>query len=782
MVVVITVQTRRNRRVKESGVRMTRRAGRRWLPSGIAAGALVISSAGIAMAAVAPSAPQSAAVISAVDGAFTVQWAAPASSGDNPIQTYAVTSSSTVTGATQGSCSAPVDGTSCVVSGLDNGIAYTFSVTAFNRLTSPAATTAAISSQGKPTRPRDVAVTPGDGFADVAWSGPLSDGGAVVNKYAVSTSPSSPGCTTLGDPDRSCRLPGLTIGQQYTVTVTATNSYGTSIASDGVLTVPLRKTTKPLNVTATAGNASASVQWDPPADIGGSAIVSYRVETSPASSGCTTAAGTTTCNVTGLVNGTSYSVTVHATNAAGESVGSDAVMVTPRTVPDQPADLAVTAGDGNALVNWNAPDFNGGSNIVGYLVSTSPASAGCQTYVGVSPNPTQCTVTGLANGTSYQVSVLAYNVAGDSVRTAPVAVIPRTNPAAPINLTAVPGNGNATVNWTAPAFDGGRALISYQVTASPGGATCSATAPDTNCVLTGLTNGVQYALTVTATNSDQLQSTASTATVVSPLTIPTAPLNVSTYRGVNSAMVGWMAPASNGGRAISLYTVTAQPGGATCTSLQTACTVGGLTPGVDYSFTVVAANPAGTGPASDPVVQQVLNVPSAVRQVKVVAAGTTQSQLGKADVSWKAPVNSGGSPIVGYYVRSGSTGTAVCYTTTKTSCRLKGLVVSPSQITVESVNSQGSGPRTNASVKVPLTTFSSNYAGWRTQRFSGVGLLPNKKINILHQQSNGEYVVARTFRYSSGRHWQVKVAVPSGQSAWKVQVSGYTSPSIVVNR
>lgn len=61
----------------------------------------------------------------------------------------------------------------------------------------------------------------------------------------------------------------------------------------------------------------------------------------------------------------------------------------------------------------------------------------------------------------------------------------------------------------------------------------------------------------------------------------------------------WTPPASNGGSAITGYTVTASPGGHGHREwLRTSATVTGLTNGTGYTFTVKATNVAGTGPAS----------------------------------------------------------------------------------------------------------------------------------------------------------------------------------------
>ena len=166
----------------------------------------------------------------------------------------------------------------------------------------------------------------------------------------------------------------------------------------------------PSGVSATPGNGSATVTWSVPASNGGSAILNYTVTSTPGSITCTTPlANPKTCTVTGLTNGTAYTFTVAATNAVGTGPDSTpSAAVTPAaTAPGAPTGVTATAGPASATVSWT-PGPSNGSPILNYIVSSTPASAGCAAAVPA----TTCTVVGLTAGKSYVFFVTAHNVVG----------------------------------------------------------------------------------------------------------------------------------------------------------------------------------------------------------------------------------------------------------------------------------------------------------------------------------------------------------------------------------
>ena len=181
-------------------------------------------------------------------------------------------------------------------------------------------------------------------------------------------------------------------------------------------------------------------------------------------------------------------------------------------------------------------------------------------------------------------------------------------PNAPVIGAATAGAGQATVNWTAPSV-GIADTFSVKVldvTTNPAGVQVGAlrTAPAgaTSLVVTGLTNGSQYRFQVLASNAlgDSPFSAASNTVTPTTTTVPGAPTIGTATSGNTSVTLTWTAPASNGGSAITGYTVRAFAGTVLARSQSVTGNVGtvvvtGLTNGTAYTFDVAAVNAVGTG-------------------------------------------------------------------------------------------------------------------------------------------------------------------------------------------
>jgi hypothetical protein len=130
--------------------------------------------------------------------------------------------------------------------------------------------------------------------------------------------------------------------------------------------------------------------------------------------------------------------------------------------------------------------------------------------------------------------------------------------------------------------------------------------------------------------------------------LPAAATGVVSVPGSSAASVSWNAPASDGSP-INAYIVTPYKAGVaqtplTFASTATSQTIGGLTNGASYTFTVTTKNGSGAGPASRPSNASNVGAPLAP------TGATAKAGSGSATVSWTAPSSDNGSPITGYVV------------------------------------------------------------------------------------------------------------------------------------
>jgi hypothetical protein len=650
-----------------------------------------------------------------------------------------------------------------------------------------------------PTAPITAVVGPGSGTATVSWSVPSSNGGAAITSYTVVSNPGAISATTPDGSTLSLAVHGLTNGTTYTFTVTATNSVGSgpaSVPSNAV--TPASPPGQPFNVVATPGDASVGLTWSAPND-GGSIIDSYLIEVTPTSPAGATSARTvtqpnpstpapTSTTVTGLTNGTSYSFTVTAHNAAGYGPASGATSpVTPNALPGAPTAVTASAGNQQATVSWTAPSNVSSANVTSYTVTSNPGGL-TQTLVSPSPGavpPTTTTFGGLTNGVTYTFTVRATNSFGSGPASAASnAVTPSALPGTPTNVVASPADHQVTLSWTAPN-DGGSRIDSYTVQAFVNGASGATTtvnaanssvAAPTSVTLTGLTDGASYRFTVTAHNALGNGPTSALSAAVVPGPVPSAPGGVTASAGNGSATVSWNA-ANGNGSAIDSYTVTSSPGGIVTTvsgsPAPTTAFVNGLTNGVTYTFTVAAHNAVGTGPSSNPSNAVTPTGPPAAPTNVVATAGDHQVSL-----TWVAP-NNGGFRIDRYVVTEFPDGivTNVNAPTSTTSAPTNVIITGLSNgqsytFTVAAHTANGTSAPSQAST--PVTPF-----GLPSAPTNLVGTPADSQVNLTWTapSNNGARIDRYTIIMTSPGNTQTNVFAPDNVSSAPTSgvVSGLTN-------
>ena len=214
-----------------------------------------------------------------------------------------------------GVLAATVATTTWTGTGLTNGTAYSFYVTAVVGSVESAAS-ASVSVTPfvlAPATPSGVLATAGDAQVVLTWSAAANAQSYKV--YRGATLVGSPPGTTFTDT-------GLTNGTAYSYTVVAVNGSATSAASTAASATPMAPApAAPTGLTATPGNAQVALSWTavPTA-------TSYRVYRGATLVGSPT---TTTFSDAGLTNGTAYSYTVVAVNQTTPGPASAAVGATP---------------------------------------------------------------------------------------------------------------------------------------------------------------------------------------------------------------------------------------------------------------------------------------------------------------------------------------------------------------------------------------------------------------------------------------------------------------------
>ncbi len=251
---------------------------------------------------------------------------------------------------------------------------------------------------------------------------------------------------------------------------------------------------------------------------GGAAVATGTVPTAGADTGALTVTGKT-----GLTGTVTMVMSLSGASGTGTFRLDDftlngTVSLVAATAPAAPTITTITPGDQQLSVAFTAGS-DGGSAITNYKYSTDGGS----TFTAVSPDSTTSPIliTGLTNGTAYNVQIKAVNAIGDGTATASTSGTPRTVPAAPTITSITPGNELLSVAFTAGA-DGGSAITNYKYS-TDNGATFIARSPSSTAsplVISGLTNATAYDVKLLAVNAagDGAASTAVSGTPAAPVT------------------------------------------------------------------------------------------------------------------------------------------------------------------------------------------------------------------------------------------------------------------------
>lgn len=407
--------------------------------------------------------------------------------------------------------------------------------------------------------PTDLVASSGDGAVDASWT-PPANGGAVVG-YTVSAVPAGGGaphtCSTV-TPATACTVTGLINGVAYDLTVVATVSNWYSAASIAASALPYPKTVM---------TAVATELWLDGAD-------SSRLFTDSA---CTT-----------------------ALTSAGQTVGcwkdrsTNAINFVQATAANRPTATSVNSRT-VATFDGTNDSLSGGASLLPIGTSTSTVFAVARL---TDPSPT----------TSSWREVFSYGSStNDNGR-----FVEKVDNSSLVSVEAYgptltdgnwSGSGNQVVagQWasgTMSLWNSGRPTVSAARSFNTGSTYANVGSENGGYVWHGPISEI-IVLSTAPTAAERRSIEEYLARKWTAAITPQAPASVTaTPASSTSASVSWAAPAWDGGAAVTSYTATASPGGRTCTTSATSCTITTMSAGGIFTVTVKATNSVGLGPAS----------------------------------------------------------------------------------------------------------------------------------------------------------------------------------------
>jgi titin len=563
----------------------------------------------ITTSAVAPSAPRT--VEAAVNGTtVNSTWVAPSSNGGATITGYIAVLKNAANGATVATQN--VTTTSASFTGLDRAQSYFVVVSAKNTVgTSPASKSATVAIPAiAPSVVQSANLKLSGATAIVAtWAAPANNGGATVTGYTVTLLDGATVIETRKVSILSTTFENLNPVTTYTVSITATNSAGTSTAVEKTITTEAIAASAPVNVVSSAASNVVSATWTAPAKDGGATVTGYTATLVNVDTNMNISTKTVTSTNVAFSNvprGKNYKVVVVATNSAGVSVAASSNTVhVDAIISGAPSTVNLSLDGSTTIVTkWTAPVFDGGSAITGYKVTILNGTTVLESK-NTDANTFTVSFAGLNPVTEYTVEVAAINSVGTSTAASKSITTNAVASSAVNNLVATVSDTTVASTWTAPTSNGGATVTGYTATLVNANnqivATKNVTSEEVS--FSNVARGQNYTVKVTATNSAGNSPAATSNEVTVEAVISDAPATATAETvGDQEVTVTWTAPKYNGGSVITSYLVTMKSELGEATREVTGDTLSvtlELAADTAYTFSVLANNAKGASVATN---------------------------------------------------------------------------------------------------------------------------------------------------------------------------------------
>lgn len=534
---------------------------------------------------------------------------------------------------------------------------------------------------GPPTGPIKV-VEVSNTFVHLSWEPPEYMGGCQVKNYIVEkrdTTTTTWQTVTTQLARTAFKITKLKTGAEYQFRVIAENRYGKGVSLDSKAIV-VQYPYKPPGPPGTPFVKSATkemmiIEWNEPVTDGGSAVIGYHLESKERSSILwnklnKTLITDTLFKICNLEEGIGYEFRVYAENIVGigrcSKVSESFVARDPCDPPGAPEAVAISKNQ--IKIQWTKPQYDGGSKVNGYIVERKDLSSPDGRWVRANFTniiETEYTITGLTENEQYEFRVIARNAAGvfsepsdnsgpitatDEIEPPRASMDPKYKDVIVINAgenllldADIYGKPVPDVAWLKEGKEMDKALrIEVKTTQKRAAMTIKD--------VTKLDSG-HYDLVLK--NLGGTKAFPITVRVLDKPGPPIGPINVTGVMA-DRCILSWSEPTLDGGASITHYVLEKRETSRLSWTVAASNIKGlyykltNLLAGDEYIFRVRAVNKYGAGDylESEPVI--------ALNPYKPPSApGTPEaSQITKESMvlSWTAPEQTGGAPIVGYHL------------------------------------------------------------------------------------------------------------------------------------
>ena len=612
-----------------------------------------------------PTAPTNVSVQKASATQFNIVWQSPRDSGGAAINGYKV--EQLVAGAWNLVATTAVTVNNFLVAAPAAGMSEQYRVSATNSVgTGAPANVTVTGTVLAPQPPTNLTFVPiaGSNNGTLSWVAPTNTGSAQITGYGVFRSTN--GGTTYTTLIASIAATTFTTslppkGVTYTYTVVAFNSGGSSAGAIPVSYIQQSTVAiAPSAPTASfAADGTLLVVWRTPADTGGSAITSFKLQRLVNNQYTTIREGLLLqTNLMREAPGVTYTLRVIAVNAIGESPASASTTIAvPFAKSSSPRNLVTDTAsqNGRVLLKWDIPENTGGTGVSTYWIQYSTNGTIWSTNWVTSQ--TSYTLSMPPKGATYSYRVMASTSAGMSDPSNVVAVTssatkPGSPPLRSINFGA---DGAIVLTWYAPSDNGGSAITGYRVESSPNGQAFTTLTTTASNVLTATAvrpaPGVRTYFRVFAITALGESNSSSVFSLQVPFLKASAPQNFAAVDNGSTVAVSWTAPVELGGSTSLSYRVQlSKDNGSTWTTSNITSTLStnAIRPsrGATWIYRALAVTSFGYGDFSTSVsIAVAAGVPNPPSLTRLSFAAD-----GSIDMRWSAPSDNGGSPITSYSI------------------------------------------------------------------------------------------------------------------------------------